>query len=595
MDEPIIWPSIHMPPNSRSSASSVAWQATLIALPGTFLLLMLGLPLFWIVRLSLGYPGLDLNAYVDLVESGVHLRVVAQTVVIAALSTLLALILGYPAAYVMAKLASPWRQIALCIVSLPLWTSLLVRTYAWIIILAPGGPINRLLLWIGLASEPLDLVYNRTGTILGLTHSVLPYLILPIYASFLKLDGALVRAAASLGGRPSDVFFRVVLPLTLPGIASGCLFAFLLGLGAFVIPALLGGPAERTIAMMIESTSNQQLNWNLAAALALELLVATLAILFLQHRLFGLGTLLGSKPDYNRLGRLLRPLRNAWRKSLGGWPDWRRKRAPALVGRRGGNWISGLMTTVAICAFVFLALPLAIVIPVSFSAGEYLQFPPPGFSLQWYVRYLTSSRWLEATALSISIGCLVVAVSLLIGVLAAIAAARMRRLGLLLGAACLSPMMLPNMIVALGLYFALSKLQLVGTVVGLVLAHSLLALPFVFVTVTAGLREIDPNLERAAAVLGARPFATVVRITLPLLRPFLLTAALFAFIVSFDEIVASLFLTSVSVRTLPKMIWENIIMFMDPTISAVSVLLIVVSSVLLLASQALQRSRPPAR
>src|SRR5262249_39408401 len=146
-----------MPPHSRSSASNVPWQAMLIALPGTFLLLMLGLPLFWIVRLSLGYPGLDLNSYVDLFESGVHLRVVAQTVAIAALSTMLALILGYPAAYVMANLASPWRQIALCIVSLPLWTSLLVRTYAWIIILAPGGPINRSLMWIGVASEPLDL------------------------------------------------------------------------------------------------------------------------------------------------------------------------------------------------------------------------------------------------------------------------------------------------------------------------------------------------------------------------------------------------------------------------------------------------------
>jgi ABC-type spermidine/putrescine transport system permease subunit II len=249
------------------------------------------------------------------------------------------------------------------------------------------------------------------------------------------------------------------------------------------------------------------------------------------------------------------------------------------------------MVTLAGTAALFLALPLFVVVPVSFSSAEYLQFPPPGLSLQWYQRYLTNPRWLDATVLSFAIALIVVAASVLIGAFGAIAFARSRTwLRMFFAAACLAPMILPNMIVALGLFFTFAQLHLVGTVLGLVLAHSLLAVPFVFLSVGAGLREIDGHLERAAAVLGARPPRVFARITVPLLRPFLLTGALFAFIVSFDEIVCALFLTSVSVRTLPKMMWENIVMFVDPTISAVAVLLIALSSFLMLMSQKLQRT-----
>ena len=584
----------------RLALSGIFWRAALFGLPSLFLVLMLGFPLFWIVRLSLGYPGFDLRAYIELYDSAVHLRVVGRTAAIAAMATVAALVLGYPLAYVMAELRSPWRQLVLSIVSLPLWTSLLVRTYAWIIILAPNGPISRFLVWCGLASSPLELLYNRLGTVIGLTHSVLPYLILPIYASFLKLDPALIRAAGSLGARPAGVFIRIILPLTMPGVVSGCLFSFLLGLGAFVIPALLGGPSERSIAMMIESTANQQLNWNLAAALALEFLAATLVFIFVQHWLFGLGALLGTETPAAAVRRRLRPITTAWRHAtdavatLRGRLEPVRIITPSVSSRAGRNKLNAVMVMFAGAAALFLALPLFVVVPVSFSAAEYLQFPPPGLSLQWYERYLTNPRWLEATVLSVAIALIVVATSVTIGAFAAIAFARSSRWSrMFLGAACLAPMILPNMIIALGLFFTFARLHLVGTVLGLVLAHSLLAVPFVFISASAGLREVDGHLERAAAVLGARPLRVFARITVPLLRPFLLTGGLFAFIISFDEIVCALFLTSVSVRTLPKMMWENIVMFVDPTISAVAVLLIATSSFLMLMSQKLQRSHSP--
>jgi putative spermidine/putrescine transport system permease protein len=582
----------------RARLSGIAWRTVLYCVPGTFLAVVLGVPVFWIVRLSFGYPGLDLRSYIDLSEGAAHLRVVSQTATIAAIATALALMLGYPIAFIMARLRSPWRQVSLCLVSLPLWTSLLVRTYAWMIILGPDGPINRLLIWSGIAFGPIDLVYNRTGAIIGLTHSVLPYLILPIFASILKLDPMLVRAAGSLGARPATVFVRVILPLSMPGVMAGCVVAFLLGLGAFVIPALLGGPSERSIAMLIENTANQRLNWNLAAALAMELLAASLLIIFVQHRLLGLGSLFGSDIPYDRLGRRLRPIVAAWRRTTERL-RWKTADQSARISTRctqsqiGAGLLDSSMRVISGVGFLFLALPLAIVVPVSFSSGQYLRFPPPGFSLQWYERYLTDLRWLSATGLSLIIGLMVVASSIVIGTLAAIGVARSKsRLSVLLAAGCLSPMMLPNMIIALGLFFAFARMHLVGTVFGLVLAHTLLALPFVFVTVTAGLRELDPNLERAASVLGARPIEIVLRVVTPLLRPFLLTAALFAFIISFDEIVVALFLTSVSVHTLPKMMWENITMFVDPTISSISVILIAISSLLVLAGQKLQGSRP---
>jgi putative spermidine/putrescine transport system permease protein len=250
------------------------------------------------------------------------------------------------------------------------------------------------------------------------------------------------------------------------------------------------------------------------------------------------------------------------------------------------------MKLIAGVALIFLALPLLVVVPVSFSSGQYLQFPPPGFSLQWYVRYLSDPRWIDATGLSAFIGLAVVALALMVGTLAAVTVARgSSRWRSILAVGCIAPMVIPNMVLALGVFFTFSQLKLVGTATGIVLAHSMLALPFVFITVTAALQEIDPSLERAANVLGAAPFYAFRRVTLPLLKPFLLTAALFAFIISFDEIVIALFLTSVSARTLPKMIWENITMFIDPTISAVSVILILLSSILVLGGQVIQARR----
>jgi putative spermidine/putrescine transport system permease protein len=586
-------------------------RAARLAVPGLFLALLLVVPLGWVAAFSAGYPRWDLRPFGRLLDNPAYFRVLTQSVQIAAVSTALALAIGYPVAYVIARMPPRWRGPALSIVLLPLWTSLLVRSYAWLVILGPAGPINRGLVFLGVLSQPAELVYNRVGTVIALVHSVLPYLVLPIYAACRAVDDGLPRAASSLGAGPLRSFLHVFLPLTLPGVGAGCLLAFVLGLGAFVIPALLGGRSERMIAMQIESSINQLIDWNLAAALAVVLVLVALGAILCQERVLGLGVVFGLPPAYERLTRLLGfwsqgasllrrvlglaprggpPARGPGSDEAAGAGPRPRRRRPRVPGHER------VLRAVAAAGLVFLSLPVFVVIPISFSSGRYLQFPPPGLSLMWYARYLGSERWIQATGLSAGIALMVVGVALVIGMLAAWATVRDRFRGRgLLALACLAPMMLPNMVIAIALYFTFAPLNLVGTVAGLVLAHSLLALPMVFVTLSAGLRDLDPSLERAAAVLGASPVPALLRVVLPLLAPSMLAAGLFAFIVSFDEIVVSLFLTSVGVRTLPKVMWENIVMEIDPTISAVSSCLIVLSLLVVVGTQALQRGRRDAR
>jgi putative spermidine/putrescine transport system permease protein len=578
-------------------------RSLLALVPATFLLLGLAAPLAWIVLLSVGFPNLTLHHFQQVLGDETYARVLGRTFAIAGTSTLFALLLGYPVAYVLARAKDTRRSLLLWFVLLPLWTNLLVRTYAWMIILTTKGPLNSLILWLGLADHPLELTFNRTGTIIGLTHSLLPYVIIPIYAALLKIDEQLTRAAQSLGARPAATFFRVTLPLSLPGVGAGCVLGFVLGLAAYVIPALLGGPRDRMAGMLIESTVNKLLDWNLTAALAVTLLAVTLVVVFIQARLLGLGALFGVDLGTTPLNRTRRFVKRAMRCAREVWPvkTWTHKvrdrsvpdgsqdKPMPLVRTRSRPTFDQLMMIIAGGTFVFLALPLLIVIPVSFSSSQYLQFPPTGFSLQWYSAYLSSGRWLAATGTSVVVAALVVVVSLTVGSAAAIAVTRDRGHGkLLLSIGCLAPLVIPNLVLAVAFFFVFSKVGLVGTVAGLVVAHSVLSLPLVFIAIVSGLRSIDPSIPRAAAVLGARPFKVVFRILVPLMIPSILTASLFAFVHSFDEVVVAIFLTSLSVTTLPKLIWENIVNFIDPTISAVSTILILLATIAVAVTQRLQ-------
>jgi putative spermidine/putrescine transport system permease protein len=245
---------------------------------------------------------------------------------------------------------------------------------------------------------------------------------------------------------------------------------------------------------------------------------------------------------------------------------------------------------VAVLVLVFLALPIFVVIPLSFSSGEYLTFPPPGFSLRWYGRFVTDPTWLGATWLSLWVGLTVTVLAVLLGTPAAFALVRGRIRGSrVINAFILTPVIVPGIIVAIGVYFFYARLGLIGSPLGLILAHTCLAVPFVVINVSATLYGFDQRLEYAAMSLGASPLATFCQITLPLVGPGIFAGALFAFITSFDELLVALFVSGNTAVTLPRLMWDQIRFNIEPTIAAVSTLLIAFTTLLMLSAEMLRR------
>lgn len=240
----------------------------------------------------------------------------------------------------------------------------------------------------------------------------------------------------------------------------------------------------------------------------------------------------------------------------------------------------GLIAACAIIYF-FLMLPLLVVFPISLSSAPYMQFPPPGFSWQWYERYLDDPQWIDATWRSLYVGVATAVLALALGVPLAFSLVRGKFFGRgILDRIAMAPVIVPTIIVSVAVYGLFAKLKLIGMWYGLVVAHTVLALPFVVLVMVAGLRDFDRGLEQAAEGLGASRLRTLMRVTLPLLRPSLVSAGLLAFITSFDEVVVALFLSGAKM-TLPKKMFDNILMEIDPTIAAVSVMQIVLVTIVL--------------
>ena len=224
-------------------------------------------------------------------DSAIYLHAFARTLWISATVTLLCLMLGYPVAYLLATLPAASSNRLMLLVIVPFWTSLLVRTTAWYVLLQPSGVINSLLTGLGLASHPLPLIFNRTGVLIGMTHILLPYMILAIYSVMKGVSPVYVRAAQSLGAHPVTAFIRVYIPQTLPGVGAGCFLVFVLALGYYITPALLGGAGDEMISQLIAVQTNEQLNWGLAGALSAYLVIFTSVFYFLFNRLVGIDRL----------------------------------------------------------------------------------------------------------------------------------------------------------------------------------------------------------------------------------------------------------------------------------------------------------------
>jgi putative spermidine/putrescine transport system permease protein len=243
----------------------------------------LALTLGWSLRDPQG-GGATLGNYLQFAESPLYLPVVWRTFGMAAVVTVACALLGYPLALWMSRLAAGRQLVAIGLVVVPFWISILVRTYAWIVVLGNGGLVNRALKELGLATAPVSFLYNELGVAIGMINVLLPYLVLPLLATMLRVDKRLLHVAATLGASRREIFWRVFFPITVPGLSAAMVLVFILSLGFYITPAILGGGKVPMIANMMDFMINRYPHWELAGAISVCLLLLTLAFYALYQR-----------------------------------------------------------------------------------------------------------------------------------------------------------------------------------------------------------------------------------------------------------------------------------------------------------------------
>ena len=541
--------------------------------------------------------------YSRLFDSAVYVKVLGITFRIAAWTTLFCVLAGYPVAYLLATAHERTRNMLILWVLMPFWTSFLVRTFAWMVLLGRRGAINEWLQALGLTDAPMKLIYNFAGVMIGMVHALMPLAIVTMLAVMRNIDRNLSLAASSLGARGGQAFWRVYFPLSLPGVASSALLVFIVALGFFITPALLGSGREIMIAQVIIEQMEELLNWSFSGAVAVLLLTTTLVVFFVYDRLFGLSTV-SSAGDIagegeRRAGLIARlgAYLGARLIALMGWlcdhfsdaVEWLRvprpERPRAALSRKV-LWCTG------VAVLVYLVAPSFFVIPMSFSEAAFIMWPPVGFTLHNYEMFLSDPIYVGAMIRSFVVALTSAALAMLLGVPAAFVMTRQRMRGKGVVFACiLAPVIIPHIIIAVALFYAFAQVGLVGSTVGLVLGHTVISVPFVVVTIMAVLKNYDTRLDQAAWSLGASKLRTLRHVTFPLILPGLIAAFLFAFVISLDELTIALFVSGGQSPTLPKQMWVDAIFKLNPMVTAVStVVLVFVTSIILIAEFARRRA-----
>ncbi len=552
-----------------------------------FLSVIYLLPLIDLFRVSMSGPTWSTH-FERVFTVPLYWESLLRTMQIAFTVACLCVLLGYPTALLIHRTRGIVQVLIATAVILPYFIAILIRTYAWMVLLGRNGPINKLLQTLGLIDSPLALLFNRGSVLLGMTAVLLPLMVLSIYASVARLDQSLTRAALASGAGPLAVFWRVLLPLTLPGIGAGFLLVFVAGLGFFITPTLLGGPGDQMFAMHITQQADSITGQGFLQALAVVLLVITLVVVGVAGRIMGFEFIWGggkmgdapAKPIAAPAARAQPPRRGIamMLADLLGWPLLR------LMGLLPAGW--GRWTVRIMGGFVITALivPIIVVMVISFSKASYLTFPPPDWSLRWYEKFFSDSNWMTAFWNSLGIATLSAVISVSLGATAAMGIVRSNiRYKSAVMLLLVSPMIVPPVVLGLSLYALFLKLGLVGTYLGLAAAHAIGGIPIVVVIVAASLQAVDQRLEQGAAVHGASPLTVFRTVTLPAIAPGLAAAVFFAFLHSFDELVLSLFLSSPRMKTLPLMLWADINYQLNPVLAVVSTLevLLVVGGIIL--------------
>lgn len=566
-----------------SQSSGLAkWDVSLgkllLLAPATILLfLAFVLPLFAILPEAFG--GDAAGRFFGIFGSTVYRMVVWTTVRIGLEATAITLVVAFPLAWILSRATGVKMLILGLLVLIPFLTSVLVRTFAWLAILGQNGLVNAVLLKIGLIAEPLPLLFTEPAVILALVHASIPMMVFALVTVLRRIDGRILLAAHTLGARPLRAWIGIVVPLAVRGIQSGVTIVFLFTMASFIAPALLGNQRQQMLAQVIQSELENGADWALAAALGITL-AATATII-----VFGLSTLarLFSRWQHPR------PLSAALSRQ-------KRKQADTSLLRQSVAMPKATLLSPPLPQFIrslaeplyltfiaiYILLPLLVLFPVSFSSADVLIFPPPGYSLRWFEKILGSPEWVAAGLTSLRIGAATCLLSFVLATLTVLGLGRDSRLQGIAEAFVQAPLTVPAVVFALGAYLMFSRVGLVDTEVGIIIAHTVLIFPIVYLVASATYSSIDPSLSFAAATLGADPWRTFKTVVFPLLLPGLAIGGLLAMLLSFDESIASIFLSNLEVKTLPRKLWEGIRFNTSPEAAAVSAMLLCITCLVII-------------
>jgi putative spermidine/putrescine transport system permease protein len=567
------------------------------ALPALlFLALFFCVPVAQILFNSVVGPGgeIGIAQFERLAGNAVYVRVLGNTFLISLLTALGCVLIGYPIAYFLSRLPNRARTRWLVWLLIPFWTSWLVKTFAWILLLSRTGVFGTFLVWSGLNASPPALAPSMGGVLAGMIHGMLPLAVMSMLPIMQGIGDRLTLAAETLGASRIEAFFTVYLPLSMPGVAAAALLVFITSLGFFIVPALLGTPAQTMVAQLVISSILELFNMHFAGALSVVLLICAIVVFLLYDKLVGLSTLGGGNaPRPPGTSRFIRALIVIGRTVSRGVALPARLTGFARPGPVGADIrrMTGLRAY-AWAVMLLLLLPVAIILPIAFTNSSFLAFPPQGFSLRWLETFFTSPIWQAALSRSLGVATLTAVGSVVLGFGAALALVRLSpAMAKATFAFLIAPLIVPRIVTAVGLFYLFSRIGLAGTNTGLVIGHTVLAIPYVVVTMAAALKNFDWRLVDAAYTLGASPMKRLTTVMLPLLKPALISSFLFAFLVSFDELTIAIFVSGGLKTTLPKQMWDDMLLSANPTLAAVSFVLVAAITVFVLLLSITRRDR----
>lgn len=544
---------------------------TLLSPTLVVMICLLAVPIFALLTYSFwtqDYVYIDktfsLGNYAQFFDKWIYGKLLLRSIKMSALVTLFTIMLAYPVAYFLAFRVTKNKMTWLVLINIPFVTSYLLRVLAWKIMLGNNGVINGSLEGMGFIQEPLEfLLYSRFAVILTLAHAWAAFAILPIYVSLQKIDRSLLEAAADLGDGPVKRFFRITLPLSMPGVIAAAVIQFIPVVGDYITPMMVGGTRGVMIAQIVANQFGGAQNWPMGAALTIIIMITITIIVSAFIWFSKLGTVRAKDMEAST-ARL----------------------DPPHVSNRGFDWL----LLYVVIYLIFLYIPSFMLPIFSFNDSIHMVLPLKEFTFKWYEQMVSTPALITALVNSLKVA---IPVSIITTVMATIAAKAMTRYRMpgrsLATGFILLPMVMPGIILAVGLFLLINAIGMEPSLFVIGVSHVLVTVPFAMLVIMARLEGFSKSIEEASLDLGISAWMTFWRVTFPLILPGIVAAMLMTFTVSFDEFLFAMFLGGNDV-TLPVYIWTQVRFPQKlPGVLALGALIFMISIVLIVIAEWFRR------